>query len=164
MIVVCSFHTQKSLFRLGYHVQISNFINYREKNLRCRFNNSYMNKNTCGIPPNNINRKISHILEAAPRLDSENTLHSSHICYYYMFILFYPNFRLRDLVFTWYFFTYILFFTQIVALYLLQPFQQRTFLAQLKKSARILSSSLSTVLQVPNNQLTSMLDESFNLC
>ena len=60
--------------------------------------------------------------------------------------------------------TYIQFCTHILVLYFLEPFQKPTFLADLKNSAHMLISSLSTVFQVNTNKLTSKIDEGFHLC
>ena len=65
------------------------------------------------------------------------------------FYFFYPNFRLRQIIFPWYFLPTFNFLHKLQ--YFLEPFQQPTYLAHLKKSAQMLSSSLFTVLHVTNN-------------
>ena len=58
--------------------------------------------------------------------------------------------------------TYVQFCAQIAILYLFLAFSAAKFLADLKKSAQMISSSLSTVFQVTNNLSTSMIDYRFN--
>ena len=53
--------------------------------------------------------------------------------------------------------TYVQFCTQIVVLYLLEPFKKLTFFAHLEKMSHILRINLSIVLQANNNRSTSMI-------
>ena len=71
------------------------------------------------------------------------------------------QFHIKKARFSLVFSTYVQFSTKIVVIFL--PFHQITFFPQLKKSAHMLRSRLSTVFQVVNNRSTSTIDETFNL-
>ena len=88
------------------------------------------------------------------RLVPYYTIYLSHNFYWLICILFYTNFRLRQLFFHWCFLHTFNFVHILQHLIVLVPFQQPICLAELEKSAHMLSSSLSTVSKVNNNQFT----------
>ena len=74
-----------------------------------------------------------------------NATHLSHNCYQLIFILFWMNFRLRELFPPWYLPHMLNFVHTFYYFIVFEPFQQPSFLAHLKNLAQMLSSSLSTV-------------------
>ena len=78
---------------------------------------------------------------------------------YFDFVL--PQFQINRPHFSFVFPTYVQFYTQI-AVRFLKDFQHPTFLANLEKSAHMLSRSLYTIFQVTTNQSNSTIDKSFN--
>ena len=89
------------------------------------------------------------------------TLKSKLLQVNFYFVL--AKFHIMKALFSLVFPTYVPFCTHLVVPYCFKPFQKPTFFALLEKSDHMISSSLSTVLQVTNNQLISTIYESFNL-
>ena len=90
------------------------------------------------------------------------TLKSQLLLVHFYFVL--PQFHIRIDNFYWLFPTYVQFCTEISVLSFFKPFSQPIFLARHEKSAHMLSSSLSIVLQVTKNWFASTINNSFNIC
>ena len=120
----------------------------------------------CRLPGCLISVHVNHTswfntFDKHRRLVPYSTVHLSHHCYQLIFILFNPNFRLRQLIFPLYF-PHTLYFVHKFQ-YFFQPFRQPNFFAHLENLAHMLSSSLSNIFQVTINRSTSIIEESFNL-
>ena len=99
--------------------------------------------------------------EPAPRRPDTHK-HLSHICYQLIFILFQPNFRLRELIFPWYF------LNSSILVHKLQYLFQSLFSSQffyLTSKSRPTCSSASCPLfsKSPKNILISTIKERFNI-
>ena len=98
-------------------------------------------------------------LFALRRPDTQLKPHLLLVSFYFVLAQFHINKSRFSLVFP----TYVQFCTKLLVLSFLEPFRKPTFLADLKKLSHILSSSLSAVFQVTNNQSISKIDKSFNI-